>query len=244
MKIRSPGTWILIGAAAVAASVLVFCRPVAHELVYPIEKLKLVVKRKLMANPEVSRLKRDVESLSVLTGELERLRAENDRLRKVLDYAQARQGFYVPAAVLSRDAAAVGAGCVIRVDKGSLAGVCEGAPVVTPEGLVGKVTATTPSTSEVTLITDEGLKVSVHVELPGGTRAHGILAGGKGDVLNLRYLNGREGEIPAHSRVLTSGWGGVFPGGLMIGELISGEGEVRPAVDFEDLEDVFIRCEK
>ena len=223
---------------------LVFCRPVAHELAYPVEKLKVVIQRKLLANPEVSRLKRDVEALSVMMGELERLRAENERLRRVLGYADAKQGAYMPAAVLSRHAAAVGAGHVIRVNKGSLAGVCEGAPAVTPDGLVGKVTATTPSTSEVTLLTDERLKVSAYVELPGGAKAHGILAGGTADSLHLRYLNGREGDLPAHSRVLTSGMGGVFPGGMMIGELISGEGEVRPAVDFEDLEDVFIRCEK
>ncbi len=243
MKLRTPGTWLIIGAAALAAALLVFCRPVARELVYPVEKLRLAVKRRLVDSPEVSRLKRDVETLGVMVGELELVRAENERLRTALGYAEAKKGEYLAAEVLSRDASAVGMRDIVRVGKGSLAGVKEGAVVVTPGGLAGKVVSTTLHTSEVALITDPGLKVSAYVEMPGGSRVHGVLAGGTAEVLNLRYLIGRDGELPVHSRVLTSGLGGVFPGGIMIGELISGEGEVRPAVDFSNLEDVFIRCE-
>ena len=58
------------------------------------------------------------------------------------------------------------------------------------------------------------------------------------------------GDIPTRSRVLTSGLGGVFPKGIVVGTLLdvrkdgkglASEGEVLPAVEFSMLEDVFIR---
>lgn len=234
---------MLIGAAALAALGVLSFRPVARELVYPLERLKLAFKRKVANNPEVSRLKREKEFLELAMEDMAELKAENLRLRRALGYAEANEKLYVAAAVLSSGGAAAGNCKTIRADKGSLAGVREGAYAVTPDGLVGRVTATSPHTSDIALITDPHVKVSVYAELPGGGHAHGILSGGSEDILHLRYLNG--GEQPtAHSRILTSGLGGVFPPGLAIGTLISGEGEVRPAVDFATLEDVFIRCEK
>lgn len=234
---------MLIGAAALAALGVLGFRPVARELVYPIERLKLAFKRRVANNPEVSRLKREKEMLELALGDMAELRAENARLRQALAYAEATEGRYVAAAVLSGGGAAASGRKTVRVDKGSLAGIKEGAYAVTPDGLVGRVAATSLHTSDVTLITDPRVKVSVYAELPGGGKAHGILCGGSEEILDLRYLNG--GEQPAaHSRILTSGLGGVFPPGLAIGTLISGEGEVRPAVDFAALEDVFIRCEK
>lgn len=244
MKFRSLGTWILLAVAALATAALLCFRQLAQELVYPVERLHMLVARKWFRNPEVETLKRENAAMAVAMGEISDLLAENARLRAALGYAGRAGRDYVPAEVLSSGGAAAGARHTVRTGKGSLDGVAEGAVAVTPSGLAGLVTSTSPHTSEITLITDPALKVSVYVELPGGERANAILAGGSGGNLHLKYLKENGDRLAPHSRVFTSGLGGVFPGGLEIGSLISRDGDVLPAVDFSSLEDVFIRREK
>ena len=137
----------------------------------------------------------------------------------------------------------------IRVDKGSLDGVAAGAVVVSPDGLIGRVGAVTPHTAEVMLITDASVKVACEVDTIDSVRPRGILLGGGEEMLVLGHLR-NAGEISARSRVLTSGLGGVFPKGIVVGTLLdvrkdgkglASEGEVLPAVEFSTLEDVFIR---
>ena len=172
------------------------------------------------------RLRREVASLAILRGEVERLEDENARLRDALGYATRAPGRWLAAGVLSSGGGAAGIGNRIRVDKGSMAGVVKGAVVVS-------------------------VKAACEIETEsGGLR--GILSGGDDDVLVLKHLMG-DADVPPRSRVLTSGRGGVFPRGIEVGTLIrvrcdsdglALEGEVLPSVDYSTLEDVFIRCAK
>jgi rod shape-determining protein MreC len=104
-------------------------------------------------------------------------------------------------------------------------------------------------TSEITLVTDPSVKVACELETLDPVRPRGIMAGGGEEILVLRHLRNAQ-DVPARTRVLTSGLGGVFPKGIVIGTLLdirkdgnglACEGEVQPAVDFSTLEDVFIR---
>ena len=262
MKTRHGGSYIAIALAAVVAAVLVCWRPAAVEAVYPAERAKRAFShvvwsrivglfRGAEARAENLRLKREVASLALLRGDLERLEAENERLRRVLGYVSKDPGRWIAAGVLSSGGGAAGVGDRIRVDKGSLAGVVDGAVVVVPEGLVGRVTSVTPHTSDVTLVTDGSVKAACEVETGSGA-LHGILSGGGEDMLVLRHLSGGV-EAPPRARVLTSGRGGVFPRGIEVGTLLGTrrdpdglalEGEVLPSVDYSALEDVFIRCAK
>lgn len=249
--------------AAVVAVVFFFCRSAAVEAVYPVERAKLIWTRKVWTrvvglfrasemSAENAKLRREVAALSLLNRDVERLEAENVRLRKTLGYAARSPGEWVAAAVLSRGGGAAGTGRKIRVDKGSLDGVRIGAAVTVPDGLVGRVTEVTPHTAEVSLICERSVRVACEIERTDGSYARGILCGGTEDTLSLRYLMNAD-DIIARSRVVTSGRGGVFPRGLGIGTLLSvqrdekglaREGEVQPAVDFSMLEDVFIHREK
>lgn len=252
-------------AALAAATVLVFvfCRGCAAEAVYPVERAKLSLSRRFglrlaglwrgaAANAENARLRREVASLAVMRGDVERLEAENARLRSLLGYVERSKGRWVAAAVLSEGGGAAGVRRTIRLDRGSLAGVRKDAAVMVPEGLVGRVVAVTPHTSEVRLATDPALAVACSVE--GAAGVSGVLSGGSDDLLALRYLKGvGPSGLPARARVLTSGRGGVFPAGIPVGVLLetrddsrglSKEGVVQPIVDYLTLEDVFIRCEK
>ena len=261
MKAKPSGSYVAIGIAAAIAAVLVCWRSASVEAVYPVERAKRAFSQRVWtrvtglfrgsaAKAENVRLRREVASLALLRGDIERLEAENVRLRNALGYVKREPGRWLAAGVLSAGGGAAGAGDRIRVDKGSLAGVADGAAVVVPEGLVGRVTAVTPHTSEISLVTDASVKVACEVEADAdGMR--GILSGGSEDLLVLRYVSGS--AAPSRARVLTSGRGGVFPRGIEVGKLLqtrldpdglSRECDVLPSVDYSSLEDVFIRCAK
>ena len=234
----------------------------AVEAVYPIERASVFVRRSVWPRvkgvfngpgcaAESARLRREVAALSMLSGEVERLERENAALRRSLDYASREPRKWIAAPVLAGHCGASGGGDAIRVGRGSSDGVSENTVVASPDGLVGLVTKVTAHTSEVTLITDPTLKVVCSVALGNGRSASGILEGGDVRELSLTHIRGLSADVP-QAVVTTSRRGGVFPEGFAVGSLIrshpteSGEwnGTVRPAVDFDNLEDVFIRRER
>jgi rod shape-determining protein MreC len=120
--------------------------------------------------------------------------------------------------------------------------------VVTDEGLVGKTTTVSNNISVVLLVSDENCKVAASVE---GTREQGIIAGervvgGLTPLLNLNFLS-KQANLQPGQKALTSGVGGVFPPGLLIGVVksfhareLDGQAQLNPAVDLSQLEDVFV----
>ena len=255
---KKTATVAAVAAASALALAFALFRGAAVEAAYPVEKAKQSFSRKAWtrvtglwrgaeSRAENVRLRREVASLAMVRTDLDRLAAENDRLRSALGYVERTKGAWVAAGILTEGGGAAGSGRTLRVDKGSLAGVEKGAVVAVPDGLVGRVVSVTPHTCEILLVTDPSLKVSCTVE--GAPDVRGILFGGTDDLLVLRHLNAKRRLAP-RSRVLTSGAGGVFPAGIPVGTLVSlesgggpaQEGEVQPAVDFSTLEDVFIRC--
>lgn len=261
MKSRGTGSVAVFAVAAAGALALACSRSVAVETVYPVENAARVVRtgfwprvvgmfRGGAAEAENVRLRREKAALELLRGDVDRLEAENARLRRALDYASRQPETWIAAGVLSFGGGAAAVRDVLRVDKGSLAGVRQGAIVVVPEGLVGRVTAVSPHTAEVTLVTDPSLRVACRIGADEASPVAGVLSGGGEDRLVLRHLTGSGLRGPG-SRVVTSGRGGVFPRGLAIGTLqsltngVRGlEGEVLPRVDYSTLEDVFIRRAK
>lgn len=263
MKKKTNAAWIIIALAMVVAFVFVACRPAAVEAAYPVEKARLSIARNVRtritgafrgarAAAEVARLRQEVASLAILRSDLDRLEEENARLRETLDYAERMRGEWIPAEVLSSGGGASSIGSRIRVARGSLSGVVDGAVVAVPEGLVGLVTSVTPHTAEITLISDGQVKVSCEIETSSVEKPRGIISGGTDEILILKYLTNAD-KIAPRARVVTSGLGGVFPKGLEIGTLLdvrtdekglARECEVLPSVDCSSLEDVFIRREK
>ena len=195
--------------------------------------------------------------------DVEALEAETRRLRALLDFVPPVPCRWLAAPILSRG----GASAVwqqVRLGKGSLHGVRKGAPVVVPDGVVGRVMDVSLHTSDVMLITDPNSRVACELETPGeGVGVvRGILYGGGSvpaagpeltllyvvEPLRLRYL-ARDFEPSPHTRVVTSGLGQTFPKGLTVGFLLdsriepnalSREAAVMPAVDFAALDEVFV----
>lgn len=262
MKVKASRTWAIAAVAAVGVLVFLFSKSAAIESVYPFQRVSLWFSRNVTtrisgaldgarAAAENGRLKRTIAALAFENGEYEELVAENDRLRRALGYAGRTDVERIAAEVLSFGGGAADAYRSIRVGKGSVAGVREGAAVETPEGLVGKVVSVTPHTSEVMLITDPSVKVSCRVE--AAKPLTGILTGGSDELLSIRFLKPGVEVLP-RAKVFTSGFGGVFPPGIPVGAFctvegdvsndvngLEGRGGVLPAVDFTALKDVFIR---
>lgn len=252
---------MVIALAVIGVVLFIFSKSAAVEAAYPVERARVGFTRRVVsrlkglwngmeAKAENARLRTEVASLAMEQAEITRVRDENLRLRAALEYREGLKGTWVAAEVLSEGGGAAGVRKTLRVAKGSLAGVVDGAVVSSPAGLVGRVISVTPHTSEVLLLTDPALKVACHVE--GAPGVGGILSGGTDEKLVLRYFKDTAG-LPVRPMVFTSGRGGVFPPGILVGTLLEGsqkgedslrQGEVQPTVDFSTLEDVFIRCEK
>jgi len=220
---------------------------------------------------ENDRLRAEVARLQMVCAEADRTAAENARLRGLLglDAPDSPMRFgtnaWICAPIISRGAAA-GNPCLLRLGRGQRSGIQPGAVVAVPEGLVGRIGNVTPNTSELRLLTDPSMRIACDVELgdASGGVAHGILSGrGLSPIAAtetsllyivppLRVRNvARQSALPPRAKIITSGLGGVFPRGLLVGFLIDGahgdetsleqEGDVEPAVDFLSLEHVFIR---
>jgi rod shape-determining protein MreC len=177
---------------------------------------------------------------------LERLREENDQLRRALAFVEERHHEAVAARVIRRESASLWSAAFI--DKGSEHGLSPDLAVITPAGVVGKLTEVMPRISRLLFLTDERCQISARVE---GTSYEGITRGRRGAAslraeVELRFLPAKAG-IEAGVPVVTAALGGVYPEGLLIGLTENFErGEtfgsvtVRPAVDPALLRTVFV----
>jgi rod shape-determining protein MreC len=171
---------------------------------------------------------------------------EVNRLRRALNYRERSVFRLVPAEIVTRDSSTWWR--TVTINRGKEDGVEGDMPVVTDEGLVGKTTTVSNNISVVLLISDENCKVAASVE---GTREQGIVSGervvgGLTPLLNLNFLS-KQANLQPGQKAVTSGVGGVFPSGLLIGTVksfrvreLDGQAQVNPGVDLSKLEDVFV----
>jgi len=168
---------------------------------------------------------------------------ENNRLRRMLDFDLRIPYRLVPAKVIGLKPTPHSRS--IEINAGLAKGINVNMPVVTADGIVGKTITVSKKTSIVQLLTDHNCKVSV---IDQKTRAMGIARWQGGKLLEM-------GDVPIESKVavgdtvISSGLGGIFPSGLMVGVVIFSQNRegnlfkdvlVKPAVDFNSLEEVFV----
>ena len=174
---------------------------------------------------------------------LEEAKLENLRLRRLLGFKEETLFAYVPARVIARSV--YGDLNSMRIDAGTEDRVAEGMPVVTTDGLVGRIFRASRTTSIVQLILDRNSRVSA--VLQNRERTFGIFSYDKGTCY-LKNVSSRS-EIKVGDMVVSSGVGGVFPKGLQIGTVERLEVDstrlfrdvvIRPSVRFSHLEEVFV----
>lgn len=180
------------------------------------------------------------ESLSARVAELE---AENARLRTLMGAADNH-----PDALLGRVIGEGGGSWrrTLILNRGTRDGVRPRDTIITAQGVVGQVVQSlSPWSSVVLLITDPESEVSVLVQR---TRAQAVVKGTGGPLLELAYLpkptNIRKGDA-----IVTSGKGGVYPSGLLVGRVsrlskdesgTSALAYITPAADLSGLEEALV----
>ena len=169
---------------------------------------------------------------------------ENDRLREMLAFQKETPGTLLASSVIAADSASFAKS--LRINRGSQHGVGRNMAVVTPSGVVGRVVEVAPYHADVQLITDGRSSVPVRVQR---TRAQGVLEGLSSGICHLKYV-ARADDVEPGDVVITSGLGGIFPKGMVVGTVVGVEKRefgvlqdvrVAPAVDFRRLpEEVFV----
>jgi rod shape-determining protein MreC len=189
------------------------------------------------------RLRGEVATLKRRVDQLTEQALETQRLQRLLSLQESSPAALLTARVVGKDA--TNWFKTILLDRGSLDGIRRNLPVVTPDGLVGRVVEVTPTASKVQLLTDP---VSAAGGLLQRTRVTGVVAGSLSAGARVRYLP-LMADVVVGDEVVTSGMGGVFPKGIPIGRILSVERQsgalfqeatLQPAVDLSRLEEVLV----
>lgn len=189
-------------------------------------------------------LEAEVANLQTQVITLQQQVSEVELLSSLLDFARGqRENEYKAASVIFRDPRPFLKYVVI--DVGSDDGVLAGMPVVSAEGLVGRVDAVSSNAARVQLITDTASNVNVVIQ-PSDTTA--VLQGSITSDISLDLIS-KDADVEAGDLILTSGIGGNYPGNILVGQVASvrtsatalfQEAAVQSAVDFSRLDIVLV----
>ena len=258
MKRFSPQFWqaltlllIIVGVLALALGG--FLAPVLKVAFQPLIGAQQWLSSKYLAIVEFFTIPRDVATLRQSNTELQNKVSgletqliqmqqqlqELQVLSSLLDFARSNpESQYVAASVIGRDP--VPFLRFVQIDRGSDDGLRHGMPVVTQQGLVGRIDAVTAGAARVQLITDSNTAVNVRLESSG---IEAMLVGSVTGEVSLQQvpqgLTLTPGEL-----ILTSGLGGNYPPGIVIGQVVTVRkrendlfqtASIQPAVDLTNL---------
>jgi len=191
-----------------------------------------------------AQLEDEVSSLQSQIIQLQEQLQEADVLYSLLGFARARpQDRYVAASVIGHDPSPFLH--YIIIDHGSDDGIRHGMPIITEQGLVGRVDAVTASAARVQLISDPGSVVNVRLR---NQNAEGQVSGTVTGEVILEMVAPNV-NLSAGDILLTSGLGGNFPANILVGQVLEvnrtenqlfQSAVVQPAVDFPSLRAVLV----
>lgn len=192
---------------------------------------------------ENERLKKQIDLLNQRINSLNEVSLENKRLSQLVSFKQKAAYKIIAARVIGRSADNWTSAIVI--DKGEYNGIKQGMVVVTYLGLAGRVIQTNRWTSKVMLINDPNFGVSA---IDQRSRQEGLVTGALGNSLVMKYLFG-DCDIQPGDTIITSGFTGWFPKGLLIGTVyeigrefsgLNSYAMIKPAVRLDALEEVLV----
>lgn len=189
-----------------------------------------------------------VDQLEEENRKLGGLAEENNRLREILGIKDKFENYQtITSRIIAKDPG--NWFNYFTIDKGIADGVGANMAVLTPKGLVGQVVSATRNSARVMAIIDEGSSISARVEKSRDL----VIVRGQMDLKDnglakLIYIPAglqlQQGDI-----IETSGMGGIFPAGIMIGKVeqysedkpqLMRDAIIRPAVNFKNLEEVIV----
>ncbi|MBI4514907.1 MAG: rod shape-determining protein MreC [Deltaproteobacteria bacterium] len=188
-------------------------------------------------------LRRRLQQLEEQSGRLAELAETNQRLNELLGFRSILEGQTHAAQVSGRNPGTLFQS--LTIDKGEHDGIRKGFAVLSPQGAIGQVIATSPHSARVLLLTDHNSGVDAVVQR---SRARGIVAGALADGCVMKYVERGE-DVEVGDRVTTSGLDGIFPKGILIGEITKVSrnhrgllqvAEIRPSAPLDRLEEVLV----
>ena len=189
-------------------------------------------------------LEKQVSDLQAQVINLQQRVNETEILAALVDFSRTNpESSYKAASVIGRDPSPFLH--YIIINRGSNDGILRGMPVVTSEGLVGRVDAVIADAARVQLITDPASSVNVHLK---NANTDAMLAGSITSDISLDLIS-QDVTIQPGDLILTSGLGGGFPPDLIIGQVVNirkraaelfQQATVQSAVDFSRLQIVLI----
>jgi rod shape-determining protein MreC len=181
-----------------------------------------------------------------LADEVNRLREarlENLRLRQLLGLKERGQFGFVAANVIGKNLQLLRN--TVTLDAGERSGVKMDMPIVTENGLAGKIVATSTGYAVAQILFNKEIRVSAKIER---SRVDGIIRWDGGSMLALQDV-AKTLDVQTGDVIITSEYSSFFPPGIRIGVVTAARGaegslfqsiEVKPAVDFSRLEEVFV----
>ena len=193
-------------------------------------------------------LRSEVEQLRQRDVNVNEIMAENTRLTNILNYKNAVKQFDTAVAkIISYDSSNLTNS--ITINLGAKDGMQKNMPIITPQGLVGTIVAVYEHSAKVQLILDPRSAVGAIIQRPE-SRVIGIMQGSVGVQTLAKMVNiPRDADVVVGDNVLTSGYGGLYPKGIVIGEVVEVTNEaggllkyatVKTAVDFYRIEEVLV----
>jgi len=263
MKLINPRSLrtVTVGVIVIGLIVLAlggYLTPLFRVTLNPLISIQGWVSTRFMALYDFLTVPKDVSSLRERNSELEsqnsQLQTQLIQLQEELSQSQAINalvGFarlhpenqYVAATVIGRDPSPFIK--YIYINAGSDGGLHHGMPVVTQDGLVGRIDAVTAGGARVQLITDPGSAVNVKLQT---SNVDAVLTGSLTGDITLEMLP-RDADISVGEIVLTSGLGGSYPQNIFVGQVQSVQNQenelfktatIQPLVNFADLNAVLV----
>ena len=190
-------------------------------------------------------LRRENQELRLGAMQAQDTARENARLRQLIGWQQTKQWKLKLGKIVLRDPANWWR--TVQIDLGSRDGVRENLPVLTMEGLVGRVASVGLTRSTVVLIGDVNCKVAAQVVETRDTGVIGATDPFDNSLVALGFL--KNPKLAPGQTVMTSGLGGIFPAGIPIGKIadsrsveygLSIEARVKLSANLSTLDEVWV----
>jgi rod shape-determining protein MreC len=203
---------------------------------------------------ENDQLKRENATLRSQLIQLQEQQKDDEIVYSLLRAARAQPtSVYIAARVIGRDSSPFLR--YLLIDQGSDKGLIQGMPVITEQGLVGRIDAVIATAARVQLIIDSNSAVNVHLPDSG---ADAMLEGSVTGDMTLEMIS-QEVDVKPGELILTSGLGGTYPSNILVGQVSSvrkletalssvrkletalfQSASVQPVVDFANLQIVLV----
>lgn len=162
------------------------------------------------------------------------LNSENKSLRELLNLKVDPKYKNISARVISDSGNTYVKSLLVSVGKDD--GITKGSAALSGAGLIGRIVDAGATTSRILLVTDINSRVPIMVE---DTGQHAIMSGMNTSIPTLIHLP-QDSDISEGSRIITSGYGGIYPHGLPVGEVVIKSDKVKSVVLFSDFDTIQI----